>query len=727
MLHSLSTVIGRRARLVLGAWLALLLVSLPFAAGQASHLVPGSAAAGNSQSARVEATLRKQFPQLSRENTYILFAPTKHATGADMASEITRIANAVHNVRGVELTTHDRELALFSAELVSPVVIPLRVAGNLGTVETVGKELQKKLRLGQTNSRRVDTYLIGEGALWTGLQTSIKQDLTKAELIGVPLLLVVLCIIFGSLSAAALPVALGIGTVVVTGMVIYVLSTLVQLSVFITDTASLMGLGVAVDYSLIILARVREELAANEGDLERAQSIAMQTSGRAVIFSGATVTLAICGLLLIPDVRLRSMALGAALAVTIAVGFAITALPAMMCAIGSERLTADRFHLWFRRTASRVGISESGLGWVLVSTRRPVLTAICACGVLLTAAIPALSIRMGTGALQQLSAHSETRVGFEKAAKISGPGALGPIYVVVGGGAPASENAASEQMRRTAAAMNGVKEVHAATASQNKRYETFSVIPASDPEETNAKNLVGQLRRTAAAAARTTGTGIEVGGVTATQVDQEAQITHNMWKVVAVVLLLSLVILTALLRSIVLPVKAIVMNLLTVAATYGVLVAVFQWGWLDGVLGVHHLSHLETITPPLVLAIVFGLSMDYEIFLLSRIREQWQLTGDARKAVANGLAASAPTISGAALLLVCVFAVFAGTGIVSIKEIGIGGAVAITIDVTIVRLVLVPALMTLFGRWNWWWPKQLDRIWPGSPIMEVAGTVTDEA
>lgn len=722
MLHLLSTTISRRARLVLGAWLVLLVASLPFAARQSSHLVPGSAAAGNSQSGRVEATLRRQFPQLSTENTYILFSPARHATGADMTAEITRIANTVHQVRGVELTTHDRELALFSAELVSPVVIPLRVAGSLGTVETVGKELQKRLRLGQANGRRVNTYLIGEGTLWTGLQTTIKHDLTKAELIGVPLLLVVLCIIFGSLSAAALPVALGVGTVITTGMVIFLLSTLVQLSVFITDTASLMGLGVAVDYSLIILARVREELAAHDGDLERAQSIAMQTSGRAVIFSGATVTLAICGLLLIPDIRLRSMAVGAALAVAIAVGFAVTALPAMMCAIGPERLTADRFRLWFRRGANR-----SGMGWVPVSTRRPVLTVICACGVLLIAAIPALSIRMGTGALQQLSTHSETRVGFERAAKISGPGALGPIYIVLGGGHPATTSAASEQMRRSAAATADVKEVHAATASQGKRYETFSVIPASDPESTSAKNLVVQLRRTAAATTRTTGADIEVGGVTATQVDQEAQITHNMWKVVAVVLLLSLVILTALLRSIVLPIKAIVMNLLTVAATYGVLVAIFQWGWLDGVLGVHHLSHLETITPPLVLAIVFGLSMDYEIFLLSRIREQWQLTGDARKAVANGLAASAPTISGAALLLVCVFAVFAGTGIVSIKEIGVGGAVAITIDVTIVRLVLVPALMTLFGRWNWWWPKQLDRIWPGSPIVEVAGTVRDEA
>jgi uncharacterized membrane protein YdfJ with MMPL/SSD domain len=717
MLYSLSTTISQRARLVLGAWLVLLVVSLPFAARQSSHLVPGGAAASNSQSGRVEATLRRHFPQLSMENTYILFSPAMHATGADMTAEITRIGNTVHQVRGVELTAHDLELALFSAELVSPVVVPLRVAGSVGTVETVGKELQKKLRLGQANGRRVNTYLIGEGALWTGLQTAIKQDLTKAELIGVPLLLVVLCIIFGSLSAAALPVALGVGTVITTGMVIFVLSTMMQLSVFITDTASLMGLGVAV----IILARVREELAAHDGDLERAQSIAMQTSGRAVIFSGVTVTLAICGLFLIPDIRLRSMAVGAALAVAIAVGFAVTVLPAMMCAIGPERLTADRFRLWFRR-----GPNRSGMGWAQVSTRRPVLTVICACGVLLIAAIPALSIRMGTGALQQLSTHSATRVGFEKAAKISGPGALGPIYIVVGGKRPATTSAASEQMRRSAAATVGVKEVHTATASQDKRYETFSVIPASDPESSNAKNLVVQLRRTAAATARTMGANIEVGGVTAIQVDQEAQITHNMWKAVVAVLFLSFVILIALLRSIVLPVKAIVMNLLTVAATYGVLVAVFQWGWLDEVLGVHHLSHLETITPPLVLAIVFGLSMDYEIFLLSRIREQWQLTGDAKKAVATGLAASAPTISGAALLLVCVFAVFAGTGIVSIKEIGVGGAVAITIDVTIVRLLLVPALMTLFGRWSWWWPKRLDRIWPRSPILEVAGTVTDE-
>jgi RND superfamily putative drug exporter len=185
-----------------------------------------------------------------------------------------------------------------------------------------------------------------------------------------------------------------------------------------------------------------------------------------------------------------------------------------------------------------------------------------------------------------------------------------------------------------------------------------------------------------------------------------------MWKIILFVLGLSYVVLLILLRSVVLPLKAVLMNLLSVGAAYGVLVVVFQWGWLDGLLGFHHLGHLDVLTPPLVLAVVFGLSMDYEVFLLSRIRERWEATGDSRQAVAEGLAASARTITSAALIMASVFLVFTFTGVPSIKELGLGNAIAIIIDATIVRLILVPATMELLGDWNWWLPKPLARILP---------------
>jgi uncharacterized membrane protein YdfJ with MMPL/SSD domain len=205
---------------------------------------------------------------------------------------------------------------------------------------------------------------------------------------------------------------------------------------------------------------------------------------------------------------------------------------------------------------------------------------------------------------------------------------------------------------------------------------------------------------------------VEVGGATAAVEDFKDLVAGSMWKILVFVLAFSYLVLLLLLRSVLLPLKAVLMNLLSVAAAYGVLVAVFQWGWLDGLLGYDSLGYINTMTPPFLLAIVFGLSMDYEVFLLSRIRERYDATGDTRTAVAQGLRASAATISSAALIMVAVFAVFAGTGTPSIKEIGLGLSVAIALDATLVRLILVPATMELLGRWNWWLPGPLARVLP---------------
>jgi len=213
---------------------------------------------------------------------------------------------------------------------------------------------------------------------------------------------------------------------------------------------------------------------------------------------------------------------------------------------------------------------------------------------------------------------------------------------------------------------------------------------------------------------------VDVGGATASVEDFKDLVSGSMWKILVFVLAFSYLVLLFLLRSVFLPLKAVVMNLLSVAAAYGVLVAVFQYGWVDGFLGFESLGYVNTMTPPFLLAIVFGLSMDYEVFLLSRIRERYDATGDSRLAVAQGLRASAATISSAALIMVAVFAVFAGTGVPSIKEIGLGLSVAIALDATLVRLVLVPATMELMGKWNWWLPRPLAKVLP-STAFEASG------
>jgi uncharacterized membrane protein YdfJ with MMPL/SSD domain len=716
MLRRTAALTEKRYRIVLGAWLVLTLASVPFAAIQSTNLVPGDAAAAHSQSARVEATLRRSFPQIAQENTFAFLSPTGAATGAELSAEVMRIARESDRLRGVAVTTHDREIALFSTGLVSPILLPIHVAGTLRAVESADKELVTAVNRGAKHSAHLHVYLVGQGTLWSSLQTTIKREVTNAEVIGVPALLVILLLIFGSVWAAALPVALGISTLVVSGMAIYALSTVVQLSIFVTDIASLIGLGVAVDYSLIILTRVREELATG-ADLAAAQEVALVTSGRAVIFSGLTVMLSLCGLWLIPDVMLRSMAVGAAITVFIAVLLSVVALPALIRMLGARRVSARR------RVIQRRVKPELWQRWTYLVTRRPLLTVLCATSILLLLAVPALHLRVSTGALQQLGKGDETRVGFEKASTISGSATLDPIYVVATAATGAQRQAAVANVRQVVSHTADVKEVGPTSYSQNGHDAVFTVVSATSPESARSKTLVRKLRQTVGPVAQRSGVDLAIGGATAIEVDQEDRIAQNMWKAVAVILALSLIILTVLFRSVLLPVKAVAMNLLTVAATYGVLVAVFQWGWADSLFGFQSLGYLETLTPPLVLAVVFGLSMDYEIFLLSRIREHWDKSHDPRKAVANGLSTSARTITSAAMVLVCVFAVFVAASATATKEVGLGGAVAIGLDVTVVRLTLVPALMTLFGRWNWWWPKFLDDFLPAHRVGAVSSQV----
>jgi uncharacterized membrane protein YdfJ with MMPL/SSD domain len=332
---------------------------------------------------------------------------------------------------------------------------------------------------------------------------------------------------------------------------------------------------------------------------------------------------------------------------------------------------------------------------------------------MLALAIPALSMKWGNGALRQFPEDNPTRVGAELAAKKLGPGASAPVEIVADFGGRAS--AASPAMRRELASYTAsirrdpdVASIRPVRFSRDGSAALITVVPRTDGEAPESVDLVHRIRSQPPPA----GAHVNVGGSTAYVYDFRDLLRGSMWKILLFVLAFSYVVLLVLLRSVLLPLKAVVMNLLSVAAAYGVLVMVFQYGWFDSVLHFNHLGYVQAMTPPLLLAIVFGLSMDYEVFLLSRIRERYEATGDTRKSVAQGLAASAKTISSAALIMVAVFAVFAGTGVPSVKEIGLGLAVAIALDATVVRLILVPATMELMGKWNWWLPKRLGRILP---------------
>jgi RND superfamily putative drug exporter len=429
---------------------------------------------------------------------------------------------------------------------------------------------------------------------------------------------------------------------------------------------------------------------------------------------------------MVDNQALRSMALGAMTVVAVSILTATTLLPALIAMLGDRVLPGgivgrvERFfkHRVFRRPVAEpaavtaTGPSRFWEGWTRRVMSHPWTAIIAVSAVLLTLAIPVLSLQTGTEALAQFPKGSDVRVGNELASEQLG-GGTDPMQIVADFGAlpSAADRAAVAGFGRRLGATPGVRAVSRPVYAGNA--VLIQATPRAGSESDAAAALVDRLRDSVVpATALGQVAAVDVGGETARSHDVRLQISGSMWKIVLFVLALSFIVLMVMLRSLILPLKAVLMNLLSIGAAFGVLVAIFQWGWLDGFLGFESQGALDTINVPLIFAVVFGLSMDYEVFLMSRIRERYLRHGDNERAVAEGLSSSARTISSAALIMTAVFAVFVLTGVPSIKELGLGCAVAIALDATLVRLILVPAAMKLMGDWNWWMPSWLDRTLP---------------
>ena len=690
----LDSLLHRRKRVVLIVWAALLLAALPFAARQSEDLSSGGFDVPGSQSAAVDAALAR-FPGVQQAQLAAVLVPEPGATPAQLRAAVDRVAAAAGPVAGVSLPDAARAQAAGRARPGAAVIVALRAEVDEDAATSVAVDLRDRLAVADGPRDGVSTHLVGQGALWAAMQDLSKEDLAKAESAGFPVVLLILLVAFGSLAAAALPLALGLVSVLVTGALIYALSQAMEMSVFVTNMASMIGIGVAVDYSLFIVARYREEIGAGRSP-DAARGVAMATSGLAVLFSGLTVIVSLAGLWMVDNTAIRSMALGAMLVVAVAMLTATTLLPVLIRSLGHR--TYARSRLLRRRAA----VARSGPGfwqrWTDAVMRRPVLAAAGAAAVLLALAAPVLGMSTGTGALDQFPRDHEARQGFEAAAAITGPGASSPVQVVVKGDA-----AAAQRVRAALDDEPGVAKL-AAPVPARGGVTLLAAEPDAAGESAAAKALVDRLRATLPAAAGR-GVQVDVGGVTASQRDLDDLVSGSMWKILLFLLGLSYLVLLVLLRSVVLPLKAVLVNLLSVGAAFGVLTLAY--------------GTVDTLTPPLVLAVVFGLSMDYEVFLLSRIRERYEATGDTRTAVAEGLAASARTITSAAAVMVAVFGVFIAVGVPSIQQIGLGTAVAIALDATLVRLILVPAAMELMGDWNWYLPRPLARLLPRADFEAV--------
>jgi RND superfamily putative drug exporter len=707
----LTHLVVERRRLVIGVWAIAVLLAVPLSLQQRNNLTNGGFIVNGSQSATVQEAFAR-FPNAPRDDLAVVLK-TERPDPSGIRSAVRRIGADVGEVGGVRLTSFSRRRAVLTARVSNTVILTIDVAGDEDDVNDAAVRLEPAIN--DSSSGGVQQYFVGQSAYWAALSAQTHKDLKEAEMFGLPLAFLIMVCVFGSLLAAFLPVALGLVAVALSGAAIYFLAQFGDMSVYVTNTAAMIGTGVAIDYSLFILVRYRQQRSA--GDDERtAISGAIRTSGFAVLVSGLTVVISLLSLLIVDSTLMRSLAFGAIVVVAIGLVGALTLTPVLIQLLGLSKRA-------FRRAPAGSAADDAVGGfraarfwrrWTALVMRRPVLMVCLSAGLLLLLAAPVLSLKVGERALVQLPADSKVRTGLDLVEPLVGVGATGPIRVLASyrsGEAKTPDNAAAT--RRLLAQLRDeprLVEVSRPLVSTDRQAVLITAVPRMQPDSPAASQLVGDLRLLLARSWLAGRADTAVGGTSAHARDFEMLITGSLWKVLGGVVLMTFLLLTILLRSLLLPLKAVVVTGLTVAASYGILVVLFQWGVAGMGIG-----YVSVVNLPAIIAVTFGLTMDYQVFLLLRIREAYVRSGDNETAVAEGLASSAGVITSAAAIMVVIFFAFAFTGVPAIKQLSIGFGCAIVLDATLVRLVLVPAAMKLLGDLNWWLPKGLAARLPELP------------
>ncbi|WP_078886340.1 MMPL family transporter [Streptomyces sp. MUSC 125] len=562
------------------------------------------------------------------------------------------------------------------------------------------------------------------------------------ELIGLLAAAAVLFLAFGSLVAAALPIGMALFGLTVGGGTMTVLAGMTEIPTFAPVLGAMVGLGVGIDYALFVLARHREYLA-HGLQPQDAAGRAVATAGRPVVFAGGTVVVSILGMAVANVPFLTVGAVAVSIVVLVMVVASVTLLPAFLCVAGPRLAPAG----WFvqpgragrprrfirpgrsaqRRTTADASSVSGWRRWIAHVNRHPVPYAVGAAGLLLAAAVPVLGLRVGLPDDGSLPRSRTERRAYDLVAEGFGPGANGPLVIAAD---LAGDRGMLDRLVSAVAGDPGVSSIAPARVDPATGIATLVVFPTTGPQEQATADTVDRLR--ADVLPPVVGRGparAHVGGAAASLSDVGQRTSHRLPVFVAAVLALSCVLLMLVFRSVLVPLKAVLLNLLSIGAAYGILVAVFQWGWGGALIGLETTVPVVSFIPMFLFAILFGLSMDYEVFLLSRVHEEYLRTGDNSTAIVRGVSSTARIITSAALIMVAVFLSFAVTEDPSTKMFGLGLATAIFIDATVVRMVLVPATMTLLGRANWWLPGWLDRLLPRgrADIGATAGTRAEPA
>lgn len=682
--------------------------------------------ADGSASARVGALIGQHFPVRGAEQDVIVFETPGHDLAA-MRDVVDRVVAAGRGCPGVSGVIGPFDAAV-ERQISADGRVGFALSGLTGDPAqraATAARLQHTVASAAANTP-VQARVTGLSPIFDDEIGVEERGATRGETLGVVLALTVLVVALGSLVAAVVPLAVTATALLITFGLLAVASRAVSFDSFIMSCVTMIGTGIAIDYSLFVVTRFREQLAAHlrHGEspreaTERAVGTAVATSGRTILIAGTVVAVSMCSLFVIraPIYRELAIAIGSAVACTLLT--ALTVLPALLAALGPRvnRLSLpDRWQPPDARTEEHTGVS-GWARWARGIMDHPIAAGTAAVTVLLLAAWPLGGLRHGLDL--GMSALQETPSGQASAtlSRSFGPGTIAPIQITASGPADRPLNeAGAQQASQLADALRSDSGVAGVNIDHSGGYLLITVVPTTPIDAPATTELVKRIRTEADTLARGGGPQILVGGATAKFIDLGTVTRADTPAVLALVLGASFVFLLIVFRSIALALKAVVMNLLTTAAAVGLTVAVFQWGWLSRILNFTSVGYLQVYMPVTIFAVVFGLSMDYQVFLIRRVREEWLRTGDNNEAVTIGIAHTARPITAAAAIMVCVFGSFIASDVLEMKQLGFGLAIAIAIDAALVRLVLVPALMRLLGQWNWWLPKTIDHLLPTPAI-----------
>jgi len=737
---------------IIAFWAVVVIASIPFAAQIGSVLKGGGYYYDNSESAHADNLINARLRQPSTQLLVIFQSTNRAVNDASYQKEVndfmSRARSFAHVTGVVQSGTGWDGRTTY---------VTVNFNQGSGKVEDQLDNFRALLPSGAA-AGPAQAYLTGDAPIDQAFNQITQQDIERAELFALPIALFVLMVVFGTLIAAAMPILLAIVAIPVTMAVIYAIGLHTSMSVFVLNITSIIGLGISIDYSLFMIRRFRDELAGGRS-VQDAIGWTVATAGESILFSGLIVMIGFCSLLLISIELMTSLGIGGAVVVATSVLAALTLLPALLGVLG-YRINAlripflSRFTMHTSHRAKHTPQKESGekpqkegqgfwQSWALGVMKHPVLIILLVAAVLAGIGWPIFSIALGSTNTAALPKSAEVRQGIDILNAQFPETNDNPIYVVVqapGGSSmltrdnldkldhlskwiatqanvngvisltqlPATPGASTPSLQQlitlysTGAYQQNPSIAQLVASTTNGNTSLITVMTYAKVDSSEGKALVNNLRAGDQRAGQ--GLAVLVGGNQADSLDFNNYLYSNFPRAVLFILVTTYILLLIMFRSVFLPLKAILMNVLSVSACLGVLVFIFQWGNLSNILDFTSSGFLDSIIPILLFCILFGLSMDYEVFLLSRIREEWLLTHNNRWAVARGLEKTGGVITNAALLFVIVSGAFTFTSIVVTKEMGLGMALAVLVDATIIRSLLVPATMRLLGRWNWWMP-----------------------